>query len=95
MARDRAAERAQRRELGYVGFAACDHNSGRLLKVALPDKRERLRVHCPVDGCRAGEHRTARAMARPRRRGETVDAECITDASPAPRGRWNLSDAIL
>jgi hypothetical protein len=88
MARDRAAERAERRRLGYVGFVACSHGSGRLLKVALPAKLERVRAACPVQGCPDGEHVTRDAMSRPRRRGESCDAELMepppSDAPTTP-----------
>ncbi len=76
MARDRAAERAQRRELGYVGTVGTRHG---VLKVALPDKRERVRARCPVEGCPDAFHSTFEAMPRPRRRGERCDAK-LTDA---------------
>lgn len=75
MPRDRARERAEIAKRGYVGFVACSHGRGRLLKVGLPSRRERIRVECPVEGCTSKTHETAAAMARPRRRGEHVDAE--------------------
>jgi len=85
MARDRAAERALTRRLGYVGTVGTRHG---VLKVALPDKRERVRARCPVKGCPDAFHFTADAMPRPRRRGECCDAELMgpppSDAPTTP-----------
>lgn len=70
----RQAERRVSRERGeFVGFLACSHGRGRLLKVALPDERRIIRARCPVEGCPHGEHETAAAMTRPRHRGEVCD----------------------
>jgi hypothetical protein len=80
MARDRAKERAEHN--GYVGFVACSHGAGRVLKVGLSSKRERIRIACPIEGCNSPTHETAAAMPRARSRGEHVDA-VLRDDPPA------------
>lgn len=70
----RKLERRAARERGeFVGFVACSYGPRRLLKVALPDQRKRVRVRCPVEGCPEGEHETPNAMPRARDRGEVCD----------------------
>ncbi len=84
MARDRAAERAERLRNGYVGTVGTRHG---ILKVALPDKRERIRARCPVADCPDAFHFTAAAMPRPRRRGERCDAELWPDSHASQPSR--------
>jgi hypothetical protein len=103
----RRLERRAARERGeFVGFLACSHGPGRLLKVALPDQRQRLRVRCPVEGCPEGEHETPNAMPRPRDRGEVCDVgvdgaapdPAAADPEPgstAPPRRWRHTDETV
>jgi hypothetical protein len=81
---------------GFVGTIGSRHG---LLKVALPDKRRRVRVACP-HGCAEGSHETADAMVRPRRPGEVCDAVLAPPTAaaepPARHGNVKVSDdAIL
>jgi hypothetical protein len=98
---EREREAREARERGeFVGFLACSHGPGRLLKVALPDERQRVSVPCPVDGC-SDTHRTRDSMPRPRQRGE----RCDVVIEPSPRadnptsdpgsGRRQVSDAAI
>lgn len=67
----------------FVGFVACCHGRGRLLKVALPDERQSISVACPVDGC-SDTHRTSDSMPRPRQRGERCDVVIKSPPLPDP-----------
>lgn len=99
---ERAREDREARERGeFIGFLACSHGPGRLLKVALPDERQRVSVPCPVDGC-SDTHQTRDSMPRPRQRGERCDVVIEPPPpnadNPAPdpgSGRRQVSDAAI
>jgi len=71
----------------FVGFLVCGRSSGRIVKVAMSSKRQRIRATCPH--CDA-EHETADAMPRPRERGEQCDVTLPADPAVAPHRRRAL-----
>jgi len=72
--RRRIEDREARKRGDFVAFAACSHERGQVLKVAVPDQRRRA-VTCPVEGCAEGAHGTF--MPRPRRRDENCELESL------------------
>jgi hypothetical protein len=77
----RAERRAARERGEFVGFLACPHGTGRIVKVAMSSARDRIRAACPHCG---EDHETAAAMSRPRRRGEEC-AVTLPDEDPTAK----------